>query len=187
MLRLAIPVAVSAVLVSCGPSSVTIRQGVAEERPAQVSASRISPVPVEPKFRAECSHFESLDFGRFSAKRLQGHVSAATRGGFVPMPGVQVAARQSMSGSITFAVSDQQGGFDLGALSPGDYQVWTCLDGYDELRFLVTIDVDSSILGFDMLVGPSEARSPRGVVPLTEAPGPPGGTSPSAPPNPMGF
>jgi hypothetical protein len=115
-------------------------------------------------FREQCEMFESLDFGQKTAASLGGRTWVSTHGGTEPLPGVQVAAREFSSGKVAYAIASAEGEFALPTLESGEYEVWTCLDGFDELRFRLTLDPNSSAPGVDLYLGASEAPGRRDVV-----------------------
>lgn len=115
-------------------------------------------------YREECVSFEDLDFGAKSARSLSGHVWVGTKDDSRPCGDVQVAARSTATGTLVYIHSAADGTYEL-KLNPGEeYDVWTCLDGFDELRFRFTIDSSSNAEGVDLYVGPSEAPGWRDVV-----------------------
>ena len=112
----------------------------------------------------DCSPFESLDLGEIEAAALRGRTLAGTDDGAEPLPAVQVAARAEGSGEIEFVITGGDGSFAIQSLRPGAYDVWTCLEGFDELRFRLTIAPGSTGESLDLYVGPSEAPGRREVV-----------------------
>lgn len=114
--------------------------------------------------RKECIFFESHDFRQRLASSLKGHAWLDEGGKVTPLSDVQVAAQRVSDGREFFVVTREDGSFEITDLSPGAYEVWTCLDGFDELRFRFQIDPMSAIAGFDLYVGPSEASGRRDVV-----------------------
>jgi hypothetical protein len=81
-----------------------------------------------------------------------------------PLEGVQIAARNLLSDKLWHTVSDESGSFAIDSLPPGKYEVWTCLDGFDEIRFRFDLDSDSPTSHLDLYLGPSEASGRRDVV-----------------------
>jgi len=121
------------------------------------------------KFRDHCEAFESLDFGTKRAAALRGHTWVSNGAEREPLRGVQVAARHLATGELRYATTAADGAFDIPALSPGEYEVWSCLEGFDELRFRLVVDPKSTAAGLDLYVGPSEASGRRDVVPEEKA------------------
>ncbi|MGV8040256.1 MAG: carboxypeptidase-like regulatory domain-containing protein [Thermoanaerobaculaceae bacterium] len=74
-----------------------------------------------------------------------------------PLPGVQVSARSERTGALAFVLSGEDGGFSLGGLAPGDYEVRTCFDGFDTLIFHMTLDPTASADGLKLTLRASEA------------------------------
>jgi hypothetical protein len=116
------------------------------------------------EFREQCKMFESLDFGQKSAATLGGRTWVSTNGGTESLPGVQIAARELSSGKVAYAIASVEGRYALPTLRSGEYEVWTCFDGFDELRFRLTLDPTSSAPGIDLYLGASEAPGRRDVV-----------------------
>ncbi len=120
-----------------------------------------------PPFREECVCFESLIFNDRTASSLSGHSFAETDRGFVPLDGVQVAARSLSSGDLRYTLTMPDGSFKIAPLPDGYYEVWTCLDGFDEVRFRLMINQDSEFIGVDFHLRASEAGAGRvAVVPV---------------------
>ncbi len=111
-------------------------------------------------------HFESRDVGVFSATGLRGLTLNRFDGESTPLPGVQVAARSIATQEVRFAFSSESGAFEVPSLAAGEYDVWTCLDGFDELRFRLTITATSPIHDLQLLVGLSEGGGERNVIPV---------------------
>lgn len=124
-------------------------------------------------FREHCEAFESLDFGTRRAARLRGHAWVSYDADREPLQGVQVAARSLATGGLQHVMSGPDGSFDVAGLPAGDYDVWTCLDGFDELRFRLTVDPQSATVAIDLFIGPSEAPGRRDVIEKEAGP-PPG-------------
>lgn len=119
---------------------------------------------VEP-FRERCEYFEALEFGRFTVANLQGYAWQGMTGEPPsPVAGIQVVAHERRTGKLWYTLTGSDGAFAIPLLPPGDYEVWTCLDGFDELRFHVDLDPGSIASGVDLFVGPSEAPGRRDVV-----------------------
>lgn len=116
-------------------------------------------------FRDHCEAFESLDFGTKHATALRGHTWVSNGAEREPLRGVQVAARHFATGELHYVTTAADGAFDIPALSAGEYEVWSCLDGFDELRFRLVVNTKSTFEGLDLYVGPSEASGRRDVVP----------------------
>lgn len=116
------------------------------------------------EFREHCEAFESLYFGTKHATALQGHAWVADDAGRDPLAGVQVAARHIGTGKLHYVTTGADGAFEIAALAAGEYDVWTCLDGYDELRFHLVVDPQSVAPAIDLYLGPSEASGRRDVV-----------------------
>jgi hypothetical protein len=85
--------------------------------------------------------------------------------GSKPIAEVQIAARPAAGGATKFVFSDDAGAFDLDSLPPGEYDVWTCLDGYDEARFRLLISDSAPARAVDIFLRPSEAIARFEVVP----------------------
>lgn len=115
-------------------------------------------------FREKCEMVESLEFGQKTARTLAGHVWVSAPRGVEPLKGLQIAARAVTSGKVAYEVTSAEGQFALLALPPGEYDVWTCLDGFDELRFRLILDPNSKATGIDLYVSPSEAPGRQDVV-----------------------
>ena len=132
-------------------------------------ASPARPVPqVSPAsaYRENCVYFESRDVGVFNATRLRGFTLNRFDGESTPLPGVQVAARSIATREVRFAFSSESGAFDVPSLPAGEYDIWTCLDGFDELRFRLVITPTSRFHGLQVFVGLSEGPGERNVVPV---------------------
>ncbi|HQP88011.1 MAG TPA: carboxypeptidase-like regulatory domain-containing protein [Thermoanaerobaculia bacterium] len=117
-------------------------------------------------FYEHCSYFESRQLAPQVARELRGRVWVSTEVPALPLSNAQVAARRSRSGEIYYTFSGPDGVFDMSAVSPGEYEVWACLEGFDEIRFRVVVQRDSSNIGLDLFLGPSEAGGRRDVVPI---------------------
>lgn len=115
-------------------------------------------------FKELCDHHESLDFGHRTISVLRGHVWVSTDEERIPLQGVQVAARNVSSRRLHYVSTAVDGGFSLSELPSAEYDVWTCMDGFDELRFRAALDPSSSALGLDLYLGPSEAPGRRDVI-----------------------
>jgi len=124
------------------------------------------------KYREHCEAFESMDFGAKRAAALRGHTWVSSGDEREPLRGVQVAARHLATGKLHYVTTGADGAFDIPALSAGEYEVWSCLDGFDELRFRLVVDPKSTAKGLDLYVGPSEASGRRDVVPEEKSPSP---------------
>ena len=118
---------------------------------------------VEP-FRENCEAFESLDFGERRATGLWGRTWVSSDADREPLQGVQVAARNLATGERHHVMSGADGAFDIAGLPAGAYEVWTCLDGFDEIRFRLVVDPQSTAAVIDLYFGPSEAPGRRDVV-----------------------
>jgi len=116
------------------------------------------------EFREHCEAFESMDFGTKRAGALRGHTWVSNGAAREPLRGVQVAARHVATRELRYATTGADGAFEIPTLSPGEYEVWSCLDGFDELRFHLVVDPQSTAGAFDLYVGPSEAPGRRDVV-----------------------
>lgn len=156
--------------------SITACSNASEPGPGARSAPSSHPVVVEQlaaaPFRESCEYFESLDFGRISATALRGHAWQGLAGEQShPLAGVQIAARELRTGRIWHSHTQQDGSFEIPRLPPGEYEVWTCLDGFDESRFLLDVDPSSYVEGVDLFLAPSEAPGLRDVLPIEAASG----------------
>lgn len=123
-------------------------------------------VPAPESFRQHCMHFLSQEFGPQVAGGLRGRVWSSTEGEPWPLPGAQIAAQRLDDGRLSYALSGTDGSFSVDSLPPGEYEVWTCLDGFDEVRFRLRVDQKSSTVGFDLYLAPSETGGRHEVVPL---------------------
>lgn len=134
------------------------------------------PTPAKPSvsapesFRQHCMHFLSQDFGPQVAGGLRGRVLSSTEGDPWPLPGAQIAAQRLDDGRLSYTLSGTDGSFCVDSLPPGEYEVWTCLDGFDEVRFRLRVDQKSSTRGFDLYLAPSETGGRHDVVPLEADP-----------------
>jgi hypothetical protein len=63
-----------------------------------------------------------------------------------------------------YVLTSTEGDFDFGDLLPGEYLVWTCLDGFDEIRFELSLEHEAPHSRVDLYLGPSEALGKRDVV-----------------------
>ncbi len=145
-MRVSISLCLAMAIASC-----SAQQGLApgtESRPA---------VGQLPPFRDECACLESLVFNDRAASSLNGHTLVETDRGFVPLDGVQVAARSLSSGDLRYTLTRPDGSFKITPLPDGHYDVWTCLDGFDEVRFRLAIDRDSEFVGIEFHLRASES------------------------------
>jgi hypothetical protein len=116
--------------------------------------------------RKECKSFGIADLGEFWTARFSGRVLLddspfATSAG-VPLPGVEISATNQKSGKTVFVVAAADGSYDLD-LKPGLYEVRTCQEGFDELRFELTVDPSAEGNRVDLFVGISEGGGRRDV------------------------
>lgn len=154
-MRMVCMVAAAMAAVSCSSFS----GGSARNEPGKGA----TPVRAE-AYQEKCEFFESLDFGTRTARTLSGRVWVGPREEVEPLKGVQVAARSVATGALVYALSAADGRYEL-EVAPGDeYDVWTCMDGFDELRFRLVVDSSSRAGGVDLYVGLSEAPGWRDVV-----------------------
>ena len=121
-------------------------------------------------FREHCEAFESLDFGTKTATGLHGHVWLGADIEPKPLEGVQIAAREVTSEALHYVVTKSDGQFQVDSLSSGEYDVWTCLDGFDQARFRLIVDPNSSLERVNIYLSPSEAAGRRAVVLEEEIP-----------------
>jgi endonuclease YncB( thermonuclease family) len=115
-------------------------------------------------FRETCEHAVSYDFGKRSASRLRGRAILEDGKESSPIEGIQIAVRELGGSGVRHVLSDARGEFDLGGLEAGKYSVWTCLDGFDEIRFELEIGPESRFEWADLYVGLSESGGRRDVV-----------------------
>jgi hypothetical protein len=136
---------------------------IRSEEPRSEDKSGIVTVTGE-AYRDHCLSFESLDFGHKTAASLGGRSWLRLGDESNALAGVQVAAREISTGRIRYTVSGSDGEFRIDGLPEGEYDVWTCLDGFDELRFTLVVDLESSVTLFDLYLAPSESPGLRDVV-----------------------
>jgi len=122
-----------------------------------------------PPFREKCICFEALLFGEKVASSLNGHTLVETDVALEALEAVQVAARSLSTGDVQYTVSKPDGSYEVGPLAEGGYEVWTCLDGFDELRFRLTVDHSSIYSGIDLHLRASEVGAGSvAVVPIKQ-------------------
>lgn len=119
---------------------------------------------VREPFRDQCLFFESLDFGHRTTARLFGKTWLRNGQELKALVGVQLAAREVSTGLISYALTGPDGEFTVAPLRRGEYEVWTCIDGYDEIRFMLSINPESSVTGLDIYLAPSELSGHQAVV-----------------------
>jgi hypothetical protein len=128
--------------------------------------TRKQDVDATTSFRERCIYFESMNFGEMRSSNLRGKTLFSDQGATEPLERVQVAARGIQSGLVWYVFSEKDGGFAIDTLPADEYEVWTCLDGFDELRFRLIVDPSSHVDQFELYLGPSEAAGRREVIPL---------------------
>ena len=114
-------------------------------------------------FRTDCLFFEAIEFGTITVARFQGTTWFGERD-IVLLPDVQIAARSVVTGKDRFQVTGSDGKYRFIDLPPGEYDVWTCLDGFDELRFRLVLDPNAEGSGVDLYVPLSEGSGRFDVV-----------------------
>jgi len=111
-----------------------------------------------------CKTFEVLDFGTKSASALRGFVHVADGEDHSPLPGATVAAREISKGRVVYSQSDSNGQYKIGELSPGQYEVWSCIDGFDMVIFTLVVDPEILEDRIDIVLSPSESAGVSKVV-----------------------
>jgi hypothetical protein len=116
-------------------------------------------------FYKDCRSSNALRFEERAAKGLQGMAIVSTTSGQPDLlEGLQVAAREISTGKTIYALTDTHGTFELGYLPAGEFEVWTCLDGFDELRFRLVVDPGSPVDRFQLYLATSGVPGRRDVV-----------------------
>lgn len=142
--------------VSCASGETKVRIPSSSQSEAEASA--------EASFREHCEAFESMDFGTKTAAVLRGRIWLSAGAERQPLAGVQIAAREPGTGEFRHVLTSDDGRFQVDSLVAGEYDVWTCLDGFDEVRFRLVLDPASTARWVDVYLGPSEALGRRDVV-----------------------
>jgi hypothetical protein len=124
--------------------------------------------PGEPVTLRECTPFESIQFNARSGSALQGATLVEEDGTMIPLGDVQIAAVNLEDGVVRGGVSGPGGAFSVDGLPQGRYEVWTCKEGFDEVRFQLSLDPASPVRGFQFFLGPSEQQGRRDVVEIID-------------------
>jgi hypothetical protein len=90
----------------------------------------------------------------------------------IPLGDVQIAAVNLEDGAVRGVVTGPGGAFSFDGLPQGLYEVWACKEGFDELRFQLSLDPASPVRGFQFFLGPSEQQGRRDVVEIIDDNGP---------------
>lgn len=103
-------------------------------------------------------HMETAVFdGEFAAGRIEGRAVVGDGDDFEGLADVQVAARSLRTKRVVFVISDSAGRFTLPRLDTGDYEVSTCLDGFDSVEFTVRVAREAEQGTFLLFLPPSES------------------------------
>lgn len=116
----------------------------------------------------ECAPFESIQFGSRSGSALRGMTLLEEDGSVNPLDDVQIAALNLEDGVVRGVLTGPDGAFSFDELPAGRYEVWTCKEGFDEIRFQLSLDPASPVRGFQLFLGPSEQTGRRDVVEIID-------------------
>jgi len=122
------------------------------------------------QFRERCEAFEELVFGIEVSAALRGYAWVVDGTERRPLEGVQIAARETSSGKLKSVITGGDGEYELPGLPVGEYEVWTCLDGFDAVRFRLMLDPAATGERVDLYLRPAEAFGRVDVVVLGGSP-----------------
>jgi hypothetical protein len=142
----------------------TLRAGVAATMLALVACRAVTLPDLELPCVPAVQYFESVHLpDAYVVAAFRGNVSAGSRTDASPLAGVQIQVREVRSGKVSSTVSDGRGAFQFDGLPRGQYDAWTCFDGFDRIVFRLAIEPHSRVKDLELFLRPAEAGGEIGV------------------------